>query len=100
MNKEYSIDYGKPDEAARTTIQIFLDQLMAYRGVSRDPDGLEWEIRVYEYMLQDPVKRLAEYQKARMPGDGPRAPISKRKAVASLGWNIPEKNPSQTGSKE
>lgn len=86
-----TIDMNGSDESARTMVQIFLDQLHAFRSTTNKPDELEWEIDVYKYILGDPAKRLAAYNNARH-GDGPHLGIrvSKRKAVEKLGWVIPD----------
>lgn len=87
--REYSIDYSNPEEAAKTTLRMFIDQLISYRGTSPKPDELEWEIRVYEFMLNDPspATRLRQYQEARA---GKYCTTSgKRDAVSALGLVIP-----------
>jgi hypothetical protein len=86
--KTYSLDYDDPNAAAKVTLQIFIDQLTELRSTTSKPAELEWEIRVYHFILEDPVKRLTAYQNARRRGDGLK-PYSKRDAVAKLGWVIP-----------
>lgn len=87
--REYNIDFGKPDEVARETLRMHIDTLKSFRGTTPHPVEMEWEIRVYEYILEDPAKRLKEYQNARYGiGDGCRALIPKREAIKTLGWVI------------
>lgn len=88
IEKEYKIDYAKPEEAAVTTLNMFKDTLVACRGKSPKPEELEWEIRLYDFMLLDPVARLEAYMKTRVPKLG-KAPLAKRKVVEMLGWEVP-----------
>jgi hypothetical protein len=85
--RSYHIDYNNPDEAARATVQMHKDTLVSFRGTTPHPEELEWEIRLYDYILEDPLVRLKQYQDARFDKDC--IPINKRKAVAKLGWTIP-----------
>lgn len=84
--RQYNIDYSDPVAAARTTIEMFRDQLIGYRTTTSKPEELEWEIRVYEFMLEDPLTRLQAYQAARAQPGWPKA---KRAVVKELGWKIP-----------
>lgn len=86
MKREYDIDYSKPEEAARNTIQMHKDTLISLRERTTKRDELEWEIRVYDYMLEDPFRRLKEYNEARF--DKNDMPIDKRVAIKALGWDI------------
>lgn len=69
-------------------IEIGLDQLKGYRGTTPHPEELEWEIRLYEWILSqpNPEEKADQYGKARHPGSG--APRSKRLCVKELGWEI------------
>lgn len=94
MNRIYHIDSTNTEEAAKTTIHIHRDTLISFRDTTphRDELELEWEIRLYDYMLEDPVKRLQEYQDARMgkmktPDDW-HPPKAKREVVTELGWDV------------
>jgi hypothetical protein len=84
--REYNIDYNNPEKAATTTINMFRDQLVSFRGTSSKPDELEWGIRLYDFMLKDPVKRLKQYGNARQTATCLR---SKRQVVQVLAWEIP-----------
>lgn len=90
--REYTIDYRDPEEAARVTVQMYKDGLIGFRGKTPHPEELEWEIAVYDYILEDPAARLKQYQDARYPEDyfekPYKAPLSKREAVKKLGWQI------------
>ncbi len=69
-------------------IGMFIDSLVDCRGKTHYPEELEWEIRVYEFMLKDPVKRLELYQNTRMPELAGSKYLSKRETVKKLGWEI------------
>lgn len=86
--REYNIDYNDPVQAAITTINMHRDTLISLRKRTAKPEELEWEIRLYDYMLKEPVARLDAYYKARIPKFG-KPPIEKRKVVKKLGWVIP-----------
>ena len=86
--REYFIDFTNPDEAARQTLQMHIDTLVSLRNSTGNPEELEWEIRLYEYILQDPAKRLKAYQDARY-GDDNSLPLEKRDVVKILGWIVP-----------
>lgn len=88
MSREYTIDFNNPEQAARTTLKMHIDTLDSFRHTTDHPAELEWEIRLYEFMLQDPVPRLKLYQEARWPELG-KPPISKRAVVEKLGWVVP-----------
>lgn len=83
--REYKLDLADPIGSAKTKIQMFRDQLIGYRGISPLPDELEWEIRLYDFMLEDPVTRLEQYNTARMVGHTLR---SKRAVAKDLGWEV------------
>lgn len=85
--KKYSVDLSDPEGAARNTIQMFRDQLVGYRKTTSHPEELEWEIRLYDYILEDPANRLSAYKEARM-GRG-FVPKNKREVVKALGWEVP-----------
>lgn len=91
--REYHIDYSDEVGAAKTTLQLHIDTLVSFRHTTSHPEELEWEIRLYEYMLEDPVVRLKAYQDARYGATEaePRwskPPLSKRETVAVLGWVV------------
>ena len=65
-------------------VRMLIKQLESYRTITQHPEELEWEIRVYQYILKDPEKRLMEYGQARRSQK-----VSKRMAIAKLGWDIP-----------
>lgn len=87
--REYTIDLNDPNEAARGQLQIFIDQLESMRATTPKPEELEWELKVYRYMLEDPAARLAAYMKARRTNPNGASMRSKRQAVKILGWEIP-----------
>lgn len=91
--REYHIDYNDPVAAAKTTLQLHIDTLVSFRHTTAHPEELEWEIRLYEYMLEDPVARLKAYQDVRYgtmdtPDDW-HPPLDKREVVKILGWVVP-----------
>lgn len=71
---------------ARDAITAFRDQLASYRGLEHPPKDLEWEIRLYDYMLEDPEQRMREYNDVRFQPEY--GIISKREVVKQLGWVI------------
>jgi hypothetical protein len=86
--RSYSIDFSKPEDAARTTVNMHRDTLISLRSRTPDPEGLEWEIRIYDYILEDPLPRYEAYSRARIPVFG-KPPVNKRKVIEQLGWIIP-----------
>ncbi len=70
-------------------IRVALEQLRAYRATTPNPVELEWEIRLYEFILAQPnaEEAAAAYQKTRHRGGG--SPLPKREVAARLGWRIP-----------
>lgn len=95
MDREYFIDFGDPDGAALTTLNMHRDTLISCRGTQETTEAeaeLEWEIRLYEFMMKDPLTRLDQYQKARWPERGEEGypfPRLKREVAKVLGWEIP-----------
>lgn len=70
-------------------VQVFLEQLKGYRGRSPNPEELEWEIRLYEWILEQPdaEAKADAYFKARHSDSC--LYRSKRETVRALGWVIP-----------
>ena len=70
-------------------VHVGLEQLKSYRGKAPKPDELEWEIRLYEWILKQPNPEATAdaYFKARHSD----ACLyrSKRETVRGLGWEIP-----------
>jgi hypothetical protein len=85
--RKYKIDLTADDGGAASIIRMYKDGLERMRGSTDHPDELEWEIRLYDFILEDPAPRLKAYQEARFPDDG--APIEKREVIRILGWNVP-----------
>ncbi len=88
MEKIINIDFNKPPDAARKIIQIHKDTLVSLRKQTDKSEELEWEIRVYDYMLEDPILRLDQYNAIRHANRGS-APMGKREVIKKLGWVIP-----------
>ncbi len=86
-SRDYNIDFTNAEEAAKTTLQMFKDQLISYRPTTPNPELLEWEIRLYDFMLEDPVPRFEAYRRARYGKEG--GMRSKHETVGALGWVIP-----------
>lgn len=84
-NKFYDIDYTDKDGGSTSTLKMLIEQLEELRGTTKYPEELEWEIRLYQFMLKDPQKYLAEYEKTRRTAQGFRP---KREVVKILGWEI------------
>jgi hypothetical protein len=79
--------HGTYDDIAYGTIVTGLQQLRHYRDnkTSSHPEELEWEIKLYEWILAQPDKKekADEYMNARYV-DGKF--VGKREAVKKLGW--------------
>lgn len=89
MIREYSIDYNDKEGAARETIKMHRETLESFRPLTNKPEELEWEIRLYNFIEQDPHRRLTEYMDARLPENSRGVPIDKREVVRILGWDVP-----------
>lgn len=76
---------GTQEEQAKDAIAMMRKSLVDLRSTTRFPKELEWEIRVYDYMLEDPVIRLEQYFKARWLAEGQ---LAKRDAIKNLGWDV------------
>ena len=85
-HKTYKLNMSDPVECAEGQLKIFIDQLEECRFTTTKPDLLEWEIRLYKFMLLDPVRRLDAYHKTRKVGG---ALLDKREVVNKLGWIVP-----------
>jgi hypothetical protein len=68
----------------RTMIEGFILQLKKYRQTTSNPEQLEWEIRLYEFMLKDPDSLLNQYMEKRYSS----GTLSKQETVKLLGWVI------------
>lgn len=64
------------------------EQLISYRKKTKHPEELEWEIRVYDFILTQPNPNIAaeKYFKARTTHGN--FLLAKRMAVKKLGWDI------------
>ncbi len=69
----------------KEVVRCFIDQLKTYRGTTPNPEQLEWEIRVYEFILQDIDVRYKAYMETRMSGH---LVLTKRQVVEKLGWDV------------
>ena len=87
MTRDYTIDYADPVQAAKITLQLHWDTLVSMRGNCTDSNELEWEIRLYEFMLEDPLKRIDAYYGVRYR-DRSKPPTEKREVVKELGWDV------------
>jgi hypothetical protein len=87
MNREYNLGTIGTDDFYKNTVQMHRDTLVSCRGKSEFPEELEWEIRLYDYILEDPSVRYPAYQKARYDNDN-RQMLSKRDVVKKLGWVV------------
>ena len=85
--KTFQIDMSTPLQSARGLLKMHIETLESFRGSSTKPEELKWEIRVYEFMLEDPVKRLDDWNRIRHRNAF--RPLPKREVVKILGWSIP-----------
>lgn len=81
------MDGKKYGDGLAAIIGVSLDQLRGYRGVSLHPEELEWEIRLYEFILAQPDsdKAARDYFEARRRGG---RLLTKREAAQKLGWKV------------
>lgn len=89
IERNYKLDLKDGRQVAIECIRMMRDSLIICRGSTRKPEELEWEIRVYDFIEQDPEVRLKQYQEARCNGGRLIPNRSKRETVALLGWVIP-----------
>jgi hypothetical protein len=84
--KEVTIEFDLTEnkDPTRQIVEGLIKQLESYRGTTSNPDDLEWEIRVYKYILESPEERWEQYSQARNWDKY----ISTRDAVKQLGWDV------------
>lgn len=87
MIREHTIDMKDIESASRTSLEMMKQSLVDCRMSTSKPEELEWEIRLYDFMLLDPVKRYAAYRSARAAWPGKIVP--KREVAKQLGWDVP-----------
>lgn len=87
MYREYDLGVVGTLDFYRKTVEMHKDTLISLRKTTPKPEELEWEIRVYDYILVDPAVRYPQYQLARF--DDNNMPRSKRTVIKELGWDIP-----------
>jgi hypothetical protein len=65
--------------------------LEGLRKTTRKPADLEWEIRLYKWILQqpDPEATAKQYFEMRENQTDPFMPLGKRETVKRLGWVVP-----------
>ena len=84
--QEHTIRLDDEEQGAKDTLNMLISQLEGYRETTPKPEELEWEIRLYKYMLKDPVARMRKYYEERSKvGMGPG---SKRQVAKNLGWEV------------
>ena len=84
--RHFEIDMNDADGGASSTIKMFIAQLEGLRKTTGHPEELEWEIRLYQFMLKDPAKRLDDYGKMRRSCDDGWMP--KREVARQLKWEV------------
>jgi hypothetical protein len=87
---ERTIAASTPEEFAKLLV---FDQWSALTKVHHAGKGnadIEWEIRLYEFILQSPEAGfMAErYLRTRFDANFGPTPIPKRKVASILGWNV------------
>ena len=70
-------------------IRQALEQLMSLRNSTKKRAELEWEIRVYRWILHQPDPEATALQYFEARDTGTMIPADKREAIARLGWSIP-----------
>lgn len=80
------IDHEVGDTLFTKTIRAGVAQLEGYRLTHKNPSELEWEIRVYNFILGSPDRndRAEQYLKSRHKA----GLKTKRQVVKDLGWNV------------
>lgn len=85
--REYDLGRIGTSEFYKKVVEMHRDGLVSFRKTTALHEELEWEIRLYDFILEDPVTRYPQYQDARYSDDN--VPIEKRDAVKKLGWVVP-----------
>lgn len=85
ITKTFDLDLNNPTN----TLKMHIEMLKMYRNTTDKPDELEWEIRLYEYMLNsaDMKKLYDDYNRIRYE-DTDAPPLEKREVVERLGWVV------------
>lgn len=93
MKTEFSMDLNDPNLHSNNIRQA-LEQLMSMRNTTPNRAELEWEIRLYRYILadKDPEAAAKLYYETRHVQD-PSAPmrfrmLPKREVARRLGWKV------------
>lgn len=68
-------------------VREMLEQLLSYRGKTGHPELLEFEIKVYQYILISPEIRYHQYCEARFDFKAGFT-RTKQEAIQFLGWEI------------
>lgn len=89
--REYNFDFNESNETIKNILKMHIETMIEFRNTTPNPDELEWEIRVYEFMLNDTdsMARYKEYQYTRYAEFPKKLPLEKRETIKKLGWNIP-----------
>lgn len=84
MKTEFEINLNSPTFLT-DTIRLGIEQLMSMRNRTSKRAELEWEIRLYRYILRqnDPEAAAREYFTARKENV-----VSKREVVKILKWKV------------
>lgn len=91
MKQEFTMNLNSPTLHS-DNIRQALEQLMSLRNTTPNRAELEWEIRLYRFILadKDPEAAAKLYYEARYietkPGEF--RMLSKRAVVAKLGWRV------------
>lgn len=86
QTEEFTVDLSKGEAEI---VRMLIRQLEKCRKSTPQPSELEWEIRLYEYILSqpDPDETARQYMNARDKlGTGRMLP--KRDVVVALGWDV------------
>lgn len=88
ITRTLTVNLNDPDASAKQQVEFLRQGLIACRGKSEHPEELEWEIRLYDFILEDVPARLRQYLAARDLDDRGRK-LPKRQVAKLLGWNVP-----------
>lgn len=81
------VDFNQDKKSlAIQLVNGFKNQLISMRNTTSHREELEWEIRLYDYILEEPEIRFKQYQDARF--DENDYPLDKRIVAKNLGWII------------
>lgn len=77
--------YISTESLPLTAVIAMREQLICYRGTTPNPELLEWEIRIYEFIIahQNPEHMAEQWMQASKKNR------DKKLRIKELGWEIP-----------